>query len=144
PRGGGGHTWKGSPPGAGTRRCGGGARRRRPGARGGGAVRSRVTSVATRVARLDWEAIARDLDTCGFAVTPPLLTAVECRQVASLWERRGRLPPPVDMAPHPFGVGGDCLFREPPPPPPPPPRPPQLSPPAAAPALTSAHARRRR
>ena len=75
-----------------------------------------MTSVATRVARLDWEAIARDLDTCGFAVTPPLLTAVECRQVASLWERRDRFRTHVDMAQHRFGVGEYRYFAEPLPP----------------------------
>jgi uncharacterized protein len=75
-----------------------------------------VTTIATRVARLDWAAVAHDLDTRGHAVTPPILTPVECRRVASLWERRDRFRSHIDMAQHRFGAGEYRYFAEPLPP----------------------------
>jgi hypothetical protein len=72
-----------------------------------------MTSVKTRVARLDWGAVARDLDARGHAVTLPLLTPVECRQVSGLWDRRERFRSHIDMAQHRFGVGEYRYFAEP-------------------------------
>jgi uncharacterized protein len=72
-----------------------------------------VTAVASRVARLDWAALARDLDERGHALTPPLLTATECRRLAALWEERDRFRSHIDMAQHRFGVGSYRYFGEP-------------------------------
>jgi hypothetical protein len=75
-----------------------------------------VTAVATRLARLDWAAVARDLDARGHALTPPLLTAAECRRLGTLWEQRERFRSHVDMAQHRFGAGEYRYFAEPLPP----------------------------
>ena len=68
---------------------------------------------AARLARLDWSAIARQLDERGHAVTPPLLTAAECRAVAAMWNDTGRFRSHIDMARHRFGVGEYRYFAEP-------------------------------
>jgi len=68
---------------------------------------------AARLARLDWSAIARQLDERGHAVTPPLLTAAECRAVEALWNDAGRFSSHIDMARHRFGVGEYRYFAEP-------------------------------
>jgi uncharacterized protein len=66
-----------------------------------------------RLARVDWTAIARQLDERGHAVTPPLLTAAECRAVGALWNDAGRFRSHIDMARHRFGVGEYRYFAEP-------------------------------
>ena len=68
---------------------------------------------AARLARLDWPAIARQLDERGHAVTPPLLTAAECRAVGAMWNDAGRFRSHIDMARHRFGVGEYRYFAEP-------------------------------
>ena len=68
---------------------------------------------AARLARLDWPAIARQLDERGHAVTPPLLTAAECRAVAAMWNDTGRFRSHIDMARHRFGEGEYRYFAEP-------------------------------
>jgi hypothetical protein len=72
-----------------------------------------VTAVAARVARLDWPALARDLDERGHALTAPLLTGSECRRLAALWEQRDRFRSHIDMAQHRFGVGSYRYFAAP-------------------------------
>jgi hypothetical protein len=68
---------------------------------------------AARLERLDWPAIARQLDERGHAVTPPLLTAAECRAVGAMWNDAGRFRSHIDMARHRFGVGEYRYFAEP-------------------------------
>jgi hypothetical protein len=68
---------------------------------------------AARLARLDWPAIARQLDERGHAVTPPLLTAAECRAVAAMWNDTSRFRSQIDMARHRFGEGEYRYFAEP-------------------------------
>jgi hypothetical protein len=68
---------------------------------------------ALRLARLDWQAIARQLDERGHAVTPPLLSAAECRAVGAMWSDAGRFRSHIDMARHRFGVGEYRYFAEP-------------------------------
>jgi len=72
-----------------------------------------VSTVASRVARLDWAALGRDLDERGHALTTPLLTATECRRLAALWEQRDRFRSHIDMAQHRFGLGSYRYFAEP-------------------------------
>ena len=67
-------------------------------------------------ARLDWDAIERELDARGHAVTPPLLEPAECRAVARMWRDEGRFRSHIDMARHRFGVGEYRYFAEPLPP----------------------------
>lgn len=46
--------------------------------------------IAERVASLDWSDLRRRLDSDGFAVTHPLLSAVECGDLAALFDDEER------------------------------------------------------
>jgi hypothetical protein len=70
-------------------------------------------SIAERIARLDWERIARDLDERGHATTPRLLDAAECRALSALFDDERRFRSRVDMARYRFGVGEYRYFAEP-------------------------------
>lgn len=68
----------------------------------------------SRIAALDWTAMARDLDERGVARSgTPLLTPAECRAVASFWDDPGRFRSRVDMARHRFGEGEYRYFSRP-------------------------------
>jgi hypothetical protein len=71
------------------------------------------TDIATRVAALDWRALERDLDTRGWAVTPPLLAPSECAALAALFDDDARFRSRVDMARHRFGEGAYKYFAHP-------------------------------
>ena len=71
---------------------------------------------AARLARVDWERVAADLDARGHARLPRLLTARECRATAALWQERQRFRSHVDMARHRFGEGAYRYFARPLPP----------------------------
>jgi hypothetical protein len=58
-----------------------------------------------RVDTADWAALAEELDAYGCALTPPLLTPAECRDLAGLYERPELFRTTVDMARHRFGSG---------------------------------------
>ena len=75
-----------------------------------------MNDVSARVARLDWTRIAHELDADGLAVTPPLLSAAECRAMAALWDRPATFRRHIDMAQHRFGSGEYRYFAEPLPP----------------------------
>jgi hypothetical protein len=62
---------------------------------------------------LPWETIAADLDARGFALTGRLLTAVECRALAALYDHPERFRSRVIMARHGFGRGEYQYFAEP-------------------------------
>jgi uncharacterized protein len=70
------------------------------------------TSIADRVSGLPWTEIDADLDAQGFAMTPPVLRAGECRELASLYEN-GRHRSTIDMARHRFGSGEYKYFDRP-------------------------------
>ena len=53
----------------------------------------------------DWPAITADLDASGCAVTPRLLTAAQCRDLAGLYDRPELFRSTIDMARHRFGSG---------------------------------------
>lgn len=75
-----------------------------------------MPSVAERVARLDWTAIAESLDDCGWAKTAPVLTADECAALIRLYDDESLFRSRVDMARHRFGVGEYKYFAAPLPP----------------------------
>jgi hypothetical protein len=60
----------------------------------------------------DWAPLREQLDTQGFALTPPLLSAAECRELAGLFDG-GRFRTTVDMARHRFGAGQYKYFDNP-------------------------------
>jgi hypothetical protein len=75
---------------------------------------SRVnTSIAERLARLDWAAIGASLDEWGHARTRALLTPAECALLRALYADEARFRSRVDMARHRFGVGEYKYFTDP-------------------------------
>jgi uncharacterized protein len=60
----------------------------------------------------DWAPVREQLDAQGFALTPPLLGAAECRDLARLFDG-GRFRTTVDMARHRFGAGQYKYFDNP-------------------------------
>jgi uncharacterized protein len=69
-------------------------------------------SVTTRIARLDWDELARRLDEQGFAVTEPVLDTHECLALADLFDGE-RFRATIDMARHRFGDGRYRYFAHP-------------------------------
>jgi hypothetical protein len=61
-------------------------------------------TVTTRVARLGWQELARQLDERRFAVTEPVLCAGECVALADLFDG-DRFRSTIDMSRHRFGDG---------------------------------------
>src|SRR3954447_15116325 len=68
--------------------------------------------VSERVDALPWQELTKELDERGFAVTPPLLRAAECRDLSALFEA-GRFRSTIDMARHRFGDGRYRYFDHP-------------------------------
>src|SRR5213593_3604613 len=75
-----------------------------------------MASIAARLGRLDWEAMARALDERGYATTPPLLPASECAALVRLFDDERRFRSRIDMARYRFGVGEYKYFAAPLPP----------------------------
>jgi hypothetical protein len=71
---------------------------------------------ATRLAAIDWTAVAASLDGCGFATFGPLLSATECAELANCYEDGDRFRSTVVMARHGFGSGEYKYFAYPLPP----------------------------
>jgi uncharacterized protein len=69
-------------------------------------------SVADRIAGLDWPALTAALDEQGFAQTPPVYRAGECRELAAAFDG-GRFRSRVDMRRHRFGEGEYKYFDAP-------------------------------
>src|SRR5690606_28813356 len=63
--------------------------------------------------RIDWSGVAGELDMHGAAVLPGLLTADECRGLASLYPDDRRFRSHVVMARHGFGRGEYKYFAHP-------------------------------
>jgi hypothetical protein len=73
----------------------------------------RATSLRQRLDRLDWAAIARDLEQQGYARTPAVLAATECRDLIALEPDDARFRSRIDMARFGFGVGRYAYFARP-------------------------------
>jgi len=72
--------------------------------------------VAARLARVDWERVARQLGDDGWSRLGALLNAAECRAVTGLYADAARFRSTVDMARHGFGRGEYRYFAHPLPP----------------------------
>ena len=70
------------------------------------------TTLKDRVHALDWTDLRRDLDEQGFAVTDPVLSLDECRELADLFDGDG-FRSTIDMARHRFGDGRYRYFAHP-------------------------------
>jgi hypothetical protein len=69
--------------------------------------------LATRVDNLDWSALTAQLDDTGSALSDPLLTPQECREIAGLYDDATRFRSTVDMARLRFGAGQYRYFGHP-------------------------------
>jgi uncharacterized protein len=70
-------------------------------------------AVAERVAALDWETIAADLDAHGCAVAAAILSSAECEALAALYASEDRFRSRIVMARHGFGRGEYKYFAYP-------------------------------
>ena len=70
----------------------------------------------TRIERLDWAALRASIDDRGYAVTPALLTASECRELIALYDRREVFRNRVVMERFGYGLGEYKYFAAPLPP----------------------------
>jgi hypothetical protein len=73
-------------------------------------------TIETRIAALDWERIAREIDQRGWATTGPLLTADERHKLIGGYERDDLFRSTVVMSRHGFGQGEYRYFAYPLPP----------------------------
>jgi len=71
-----------------------------------------INDINERVSRLDWEELTRQLDERGHAITPAILTAGECAELAGLFES-GRFRSTIEMARYRFGDGRYRYFEHP-------------------------------
>jgi hypothetical protein len=74
------------------------------------------SSIAERVAALDWTGLEDALWRWGYATTPALLTAAECQALVALYSDDARFRSRIDMERYRFGVGEYKYFAEPLPP----------------------------
>jgi hypothetical protein len=65
------------------------------------------------VADLDWPALGDELDRWGYAVTPPLLDADQCRELSDRFDVDGAFRSTVVMSRHAFGEGTYRYFADP-------------------------------
>jgi uncharacterized protein len=66
-----------------------------------------------RVEATDWSAVRGGLDSCGCALTGPLLSPAECAEIAALYRDDSRFRSTVNMSRHRFGEGEYRYFAEP-------------------------------
>jgi uncharacterized protein len=69
--------------------------------------------VADRIAGLDWPDLTAQLDERGYALTPPLLSPAECRELASAFGEDDRFRSTIDMRRYRFGEGEYKYFDAP-------------------------------
>ena len=74
-------------------------------ARDGAVAEIAAPDIQTRLACVDWDELARDLDARGNTVIERLLGPAQCRSVAALYEDDDRFRSKVVMARHGFGRG---------------------------------------
>ena len=69
-------------------------------------------TIADRIEALDWPALTERMDAEGFAQTPPMFSASECRSLASSFED-GHFRSTIDMRRYRFGEGEYKYFDAP-------------------------------
>ncbi len=70
-------------------------------------------SMPERMAALDWERVALELDSHGCAVIGPLLSAHECRAISGLYDRDESFRKRIVMGHHGYGMGEYKYFSYP-------------------------------
>jgi len=68
------------------------------------------SDVVARIAAVDWERVAGELDALGHARLPGLLEPAECLAVEALWDEPANFRKRVDLASHRFGDGGEYQY----------------------------------
>src|SRR5947208_10910144 len=71
------------------------------------------SAIAERVASLDWQRLATDLDTHGCAVAGAVLSPAECQVLAESYAEEGLFRSRIVMARHGFGRGAYKYFAYP-------------------------------
>ena len=71
------------------------------------------TSIKSRVEKLDWTRIERDLGEHGYALTGPMLAAPECEDLIAMYPERDRFRSRIDMTRLRYGVGEYKYFARP-------------------------------
>lgn len=66
--------------------------------------------------KADWTALAEEVNAYGCALTPPVLSPADCKEIAALYGEAGRFRSTIDMERYRFGRGQYRYFREPFPP----------------------------
>ncbi len=61
----------------------------------------------------DWKQLTADLDDVGCALTPPLLTEAQCREISGLYDEVARFRATIDMQRYRFGSGQYRYFDHP-------------------------------
>jgi hypothetical protein len=69
--------------------------------------------IADRIATLDWQRLAEELDARGATTTGPILTPGECARLAALYNDESRFRSRIVMARHGFGQGEYQYFADP-------------------------------
>jgi hypothetical protein len=69
--------------------------------------------IPERVAALDWDALTASLDGRGYALTSPMLTPIECVELAALYDIREHFRSRVEMARFGYGLGEYKYFANP-------------------------------
>lgn len=64
-----------------------------------------MSSIAARIASLDWRRIGSELDELGYARIEPLLTAKDCDELMELYADRSRFRSRIQMERFRYGVG---------------------------------------
>jgi hypothetical protein len=73
----------------------------------------RFSSLADRIAALDWSSINNALLENGFVVTKPILHVDECKALRELYDRQDLFRSTIDMQRHNFGRGTYRYFKYP-------------------------------
>jgi hypothetical protein len=76
-------------------------------------AKAAAEAAEARMGRYDWDKVAGDLDGCGAAVLPELLSPAECEAIAALYPHEEHFRSHVVMARHGFGRGEYRYFKYP-------------------------------
>ncbi len=74
---------------------------------------SEAQSIAERIEALDWKSAGECLSQRGYAVTPPVLSNVECATVTALYKDASRFRSQIIMERYRFGIGDYKYFGHP-------------------------------
>ncbi|MEW1843659.1 2OG-Fe(II) oxygenase [Nonomuraea angiospora] len=75
-----------------------------------------TTAELAREVTMDWAKLAEEVNSYGCALTPPVLTPEECKEIAGLYDEVGLFRSTIDMERHRFGAGQYRYFSRPFPP----------------------------